>query len=64
MRPVRKFFMVLLIYFISTVLLFPILSFTYSFFPWIYNHRTLLTIICCIIWGGLVGIFAILFKMI
>lgn len=63
MRPVRKFFITLLIYFGSAVLTVAVVFFINSCFPWLDKHDIILTIEFSIIWSIFVSIFMILVKM-
>ena len=63
MRPVRKFFITLLIYFGSAFLTLVVGLFINSFFPWLDKYEIVLTIEFGIIWSIFVSIFMILVKM-
>ena len=63
MRPVRKFFITLLLYCGSAFLTIAVAFFINSFFPWLDKYEIVLTIEFSIIWSIFVSIFMILVKM-
>ena len=63
MRPVRKFFITLLIYFGSVFLAVAVSLFVNSYFPWLDKYEIVLGLELTIIWSIFVSIFMILVKM-